>query len=117
MLGRLLEEAAGGAEAGVGEDRVDAAEPLQRPRRQRLDLVPLGDVAGDRDRRLGTAELGRQSLERLASPRREDQAVPIGSHACRRGADAATGSGDQQDGFFGLGMRLLMRHGGIFSSP
>jgi hypothetical protein len=52
VLDRLLvEEAAGGAEAGGGEDRADPAELRERPRRQRLDLNPLGDVALDRDRR------------------------------------------------------------------
>jgi hypothetical protein len=29
VLGRFLEEAAGGAETGVGEDGVDPAEPVQ----------------------------------------------------------------------------------------
>jgi hypothetical protein len=117
MLGRLLEEAAGGAESGVGEDRVDAAELVQRPRRQALDLVPLRDVAGDRDRRLGTAELSGQGLERLASARRKYKAVPIGSQAGRRRTDAATGPGDQQNRFFRFGNPLLMRHSCIFSSP
>lgn len=74
MLGRLLEEAAGGTEAGVGEDRVDATELVQPACRQRLDLIPLGDVAGDRDRRLRTAELEARSSSasrlRAASTRR-----------------------------------------------
>jgi hypothetical protein len=101
----------------LAKGRVDAPESLQRPRRQTLDLLPLGDVAGDCDRRLGTAELGGQSLGRLTPPRREYKAVPIGSHARRRGTDAAAGSGDQQNGFFRLGNRLLMRNLRIFSTP
>jgi len=79
VLGRLLEEAPGGAEAGVGEDRVDPPEALQRRGCQGLDLIPLGDVARDGDRPLGSAELGGERLElsarRAASTRRYSAAV------------------------------------------
>ena len=75
VLDRLLEEAAGGAEAGVGEDGVDAAEALQRRRGHRLDLVPLGDVAADRQRPLLAAELRGQLLQLLQPPRRQHQPV------------------------------------------
>ena len=115
VLDRLLEEAAGGAEACVGEDGVDPAEVGQRPRRQRLDLVPLGDVALDGDRRLRAAQLGGQVLERLAPPRREYQAVPIGGQARRRGADSAARAGDQKYGFIWLCALAFFRHPGYLT--
>ena len=68
MLDRLLGEAAGGAEAGVCEDDVDAPEPLERGGGGRLDLIPLGDVARDGVRPLG-AELADEPVERLLAPR------------------------------------------------
>ena len=40
LLGRLLEKAAGGAEAGVGEDGVEAAEGLDRGGGERLVVAP-----------------------------------------------------------------------------
>ena len=52
-----------------------AAEALDRGRRHRLDLVPLGDVAAHRERPLLAAELGGELLERLQPPRREHQPV------------------------------------------
>ena len=78
VLGRFLEEAAGGAEAGVREDDVDAAEALER----RLDeggvLLPLGDVA-DLDHDLGAlVEAGGELVERLAAPGGENEAVSLG---------------------------------------
>ena len=97
VLDRLLEEAARGAEAGVGEDRVDAAEALERGRGHRLDLVPLGDVAAHRQRPLLAAELAGELLERLQPPRRQHQPVAAGRRPRGRGADAAAGAGDQQD--------------------
>ena len=81
VLDRLLEEAARGAEAGVGEDRVDSPEVLQRRRGQRLDLVPLGDVAAHRDRPLLAAELRGQRLQLLQPPRRQHQPVAGGGRA------------------------------------
>jgi len=47
MLGGLLEEAAGGAEASVGEDGVEAAEVIQRGLGELLLVLPVGDVAAD----------------------------------------------------------------------
>ena len=77
MLGRLLEKAAGGAEAGVREDRVDPSEGVKRGLRQRLILIPLSDVGGDRDRLLVAAELGGQVAELVLAARGEDQAIPV----------------------------------------
>lgn len=96
MLDRLLEEAARGAEAGVGEDRVDPPEALERRSGHRLDLVPLGDVAAHGQRPLLAAELGDQLLQGLQPPRGKHQPVAPGGSAGRRRTDTAAGPGDQQ---------------------
>ena len=68
-------------------------------RDHRLDLVPLGDVAVDRQRPLLAAELGGQLLasapaRRAARTRR----CVAGGGPRGRGADPAAGAGDQEDG-------------------
>ena len=97
MLDRLLEEAARGAEAGVGEDGVDAAEALERRGGHRLDLVPLGDVAAHGQRPLLATELADQLLQRLQPPRRQHQPVLCRGRPRRRGPNPAARPGDQQD--------------------
>ncbi len=97
MLDRLLEEAPPGAEAGIGEDGVDAAEALQRRVGHRLHLVPLGDVAVDGQCPLLASQLLRQRFQRSQPPRRQHQAMGPGRRPSRRSADAAARSGDQQD--------------------
>ena len=75
MLGGLLEEAALGAEAGVGEDDVDAPEGVERGRGQALLLAPVHDVARDDERAARAAELLAERLEAVAAARGEHQAV------------------------------------------
>ena len=95
VLGRLLEEAARRAEAGIGKDHVDPPKALERGRSHRLDLIPLGDVAAHRQRPLVTAELLNQLLERLEPPRRQHESVAIGSRPRGRGTNTAARTGDQ----------------------
>ena len=57
VLHGLLEEAALGAEAGVGEVGVEAAEAVERGLDERLVVVPARDVAAHGDRLLLAAEL------------------------------------------------------------
>jgi hypothetical protein len=94
VLDRLLEKAAAGAETGVGEYRVDPPEALEGGGDQRLDLVPLGDVAADREGAIAATELRDQLLERLGSARGERQPVAPGRGAGGGGADPAAGAGD-----------------------
>src|SRR5436853_6550164 len=61
LLGRFLEEAALRAKAGVREDDVDAAEPVERRRDQRLLVLPYGDVAALRNRAPGTPDRAREA--------------------------------------------------------
>jgi len=84
VLRRLVEEPAGGAEAGVREDDVDPAEPVDGGGRQGLDLIPLGHVAGDGQGIAGT-ELLRERVERLLAPCRQDDPVATCDRATRRG--------------------------------
>src|SRR3954471_8824911 len=111
LLRRLGGEAALGAEASVGEDDVDAAEALERGGGHRLLLVPLGDVAGDRERALVAAQLRGQSLEAVARARREHEAVTLrGGGVGGGGADAARRAGDQEDG---VGQSGSFQNGGV----
>ena len=61
MLGRLLEEAALGAEAGVGEDGVDPAEGSSAAAAMASTWSHSVDVAAHRERPLVAAELARQA--------------------------------------------------------
>ena len=81
----------------------------------RVALVQAAPVAFDRDRPLRTAQLDGQTLEHLASPRREYQAVPIGSQPCRGSADPAARAGDQKDGFIWLCALAFYRHPGYLT--
>ena len=56
MFGGLFEETAAGAEAGVGEDGVEAAEGVQRGLSELLLVLPVGDVAADGE---GATRVGR----------------------------------------------------------
>jgi hypothetical protein len=83
--------------------------------RQRLDLVPLGDIAPDRDRSARATQLGGQVLERIPPPRRQYEAVPVGRQARRRGADPTAGAGDQKDGLIWLWASALAGHPGYLT--
>ena len=75
VLGVVAEKAARGAEAGVGEGDVEAAEALEGAARPAPPAVPLGHVAADRERALAAAELGGQRLELVHRARGQHQAV------------------------------------------
>jgi hypothetical protein len=112
-LGRLLEKAALGAEAGVGEDGVEAPERLDCRGREGLVVGPLRHVAAHGDGLLGPAELVCELGELLLATCRKHQAVALlGSLASRRGADPARGAGDHEHGFVGHGGNLAnaVRH-------
>ena len=78
VLGRVLQEAARAAEAGVGEGGVDALRRRRaRPATIALLLLPLGHVAAHRERALGAAELLGERLQPLrASAPRAPRASP-----------------------------------------
>ena len=80
VLGRVLEEAALGAEAGVGEDDVDAAEARRARLREALVVLPLGDVGGHGDAR----------RRRRRARRRAPRACPPSARRARRGSPAST---------------------------
>ncbi len=67
VLRRLLEEASGGAEAGVGESHVEPTEARQRLLDHRLLLLPFGHVAFEGQGALGAAQLLGQLVR--AAPR------------------------------------------------
>src|SRR6188472_64200 len=96
VLRRLLEEAARGAEAGVGKYDVDAPEALDRCSGHRLDLAPLGDVAAHGKRSLLATKLGNKLLQRLQPPSRQNQPVLGGRSSRRRSTDTAGSSGNKQ---------------------
>ena len=110
MLRRLLEESALGAEAGVGEHRVDPPEGLERGPGQGLHLIPLADVAAHRDRLVGAAELLAQRLEPILAPGAEDEPVagPRGA-AGGSGTDPARGARDQENRMIRHPVRVLTR--------
>src|SRR5918999_1562430 len=115
VLDALLEEAALGAEAGVGEVCVHAAEALERGGDESLLVVPVGDVAAYGDGGVSAAELLGESGQLVLGAGREDHAVaeldrPPGGG----GADAGAGACDNQDGFVGHGGVLA---GGLGPEP
>ena len=81
VLGRLVEEAARGAEAGVGEGDVEPPEAVERGGDHRLLLLPLGHVAADREGALGAAQLGRRAP---GGGRPSGRRAPAGSRPRRR---------------------------------
>jgi hypothetical protein len=98
VLDVRLEETARRAEAGVGEHDVELPERVERRGDHALLVLPLGDVAADRERAL-RIELTREPGELLLRARREHQPVALtGCMARGRGADAARRAGDQEDG-------------------
>ena len=106
VLGRVLEEAARAAEAGVREDRVDLSEARERA----LDELPAAashsvTSQGTAIARARAAELRGELLERVLRARREHE-PPAGrcGVARGRGADPRGGAGDQQDAV-GRGLR------------
>src|SRR5918999_3759251 len=115
VLDALLEEAALGAEAGVGEVGVHAAEALEGGGDEGLLVVPVGDVAAYGDGGVSAAELLGESGQLVLGAGREDHAVaeldrPPGGG----GADAGAGACDNQDGFVGHGGVLA---GGLGPEP
>ena len=97
LLGRLLQEAAGGAEAGVGEDRVEAPEALDGGLDEALVVLEVGHVGAHGERAVVSAELTGQRLELLLRAGAEHQPVAgLGGGAGGRLADPGRGAGDQQ---------------------
>ena len=95
----LLEKSALGAESGIDEDDVEAAEALDRALHHLLLLVPLGHVAADGERALVAAELVRELGEPVDGASGEHDPVALaGRMAGGGGADAARGAGDQEHG-------------------
>ena len=87
------QEPARPAEARVGEHGVDPAERAQqRARDHLLLLIPLRDIAADRDRAVLSAELARERLQALQRAGGEHQA-PAGPRrlARRRCTDSRRG--------------------------
>ncbi len=98
VLGIVAEKAARGAEAGVGEGDVEAAEALEGLRHHRLLLSPVGHVAGHGQRALRAAELVGQRFELVHRARGEHQAEAVLRGAAGGGgADAGARAGDEED--------------------
>ena len=96
VLHGLLEEAARGAEAGVREVGVHAAEAVERRLDDGLLVVPARHVAAHGDRLLVAAELLRERLELVLGARGEHDAVAELDRAVSGGgADAGAGAGDR----------------------
>jgi hypothetical protein len=96
VLGRLLKEPALGAEPGVREHGVDAAEGIQGSLHERLVVRPFGDVAAHRRRLAVPAELSGQVPDSLLAPRGQDEAIPgLGGSPGGCGTDPARGAGDE----------------------
>src|SRR5207244_4620247 len=101
LLGRLLEEAALGTEAGVGERGVHAAEALERRLDQRLLIIELRDVTALHERAL-LAQLAGQLAQRLLRTRGEHHVPSVGHGGARGGgADAGARSCDEKDARIG----------------
>ena len=101
MLGRLLEEPALGAEAGVRPDDVDAPEMRERRRDDGLLLGEVRDVALHRERAIGAAELLGERVELVLRTGREHEPVAgLRGPAGGGGADPARRSGDEEDGIW-----------------
>ena len=97
VLGRLLEEPAPGAEAGVCEGHVEAAEGVERVLDHCDLLLPLGHVALHRQRPLGATQLIGEIQQPVARTSREHQPVPGRRRVTGgRSADTAGGAGDQE---------------------
>jgi len=76
VLHRLLGEATGGAEAGVGERGVESPERVEGGAHQRLLVVPLGHVAAHRHGVLVAAQLVRQGGQLVLRARGQHEAPP-----------------------------------------
>ena len=104
MLHGLLEEAALGTEAGVGEEDVHSPEGVHGALHERLLLLPARHVAAHGDGLLVTAQLVGQHLEAVERARGQHRAVAeLHRPAGGGGADTRTGAGDDQDRFVGHG--------------
>ena len=98
MLGRLGRESPGRPEPRVRKRHVEAAEPLERRLHERLLLLPLGHVAGHRDRALGSAQFLGERLDAVGGARSERHPMAgLGGLARGGSADPAGGAGDQED--------------------
>src|SRR3989440_7494532 len=105
LLRRLLEEAPLGAEAGVREDDVDAAEAFERRRHEPLLVVPDRDVAALGQSSLVAAHLGRD----LAHPPPgggddRERVAGAGRQPRRGGTYAGARARDQHDRLVGHGL-------------
>jgi hypothetical protein len=92
-LGLLLEEAALGAEAGVGERGVDAAEAIERLLDEALLVGPLRHVAAD-DQRAVVAQFLRERAQLVLRARAQHDLPAFGNRGPGgSGADARGRSG------------------------
>jgi hypothetical protein len=97
------------ANAGIVHPAIDPTKPLYRGVGDRIDLLPLRDVAMDRDR-LATSLRDRLDclVERIVAARGENNPGALaGSHLRRGKSNAAGGAGDHDHL---LGNRLQLRH-------
>jgi len=107
MLRRLLQEPPLGAEAGVREHSVDAAERVERRLRQRLVVLPLGDIAAQADRALRSPELLGEVVEPILAAGAEHQPVAgLRGAPGGGGTDPARGTGDEKNRVLSHGRRL-----------
>jgi len=99
VLRRLLEEAALGAEAGVGEGDVELAEGVERRLHHRLLLSEIRDIARNGNRALGASQLFGERFELVGATGGEhDPVTGVGRMTRGRRADATRGAGDEEDG-------------------
>ena len=90
LLGIELEKRPVGADAGVGDDDVQAPVRRDGRRHERIDLRGIADVGGGRHRA--------RDPEVVAAARAEpERDAGVGQPARNRGTDAAAGAGDERD--------------------
>jgi hypothetical protein len=93
---RHLDDRAHGGHAGAVHHGVDPSETVQRLAGEALDLGRVGHVGRDAQTVAGQA---RGSVQVVAAPGREGEAVAAAGEFYRRGApDPAAGAGDDRDG-------------------
>src|SRR5690606_16926025 len=103
---RVDERAEVRVRCGVVDGAVDAAEPVERAREQRLDVLGLAGVAGNRDRAIRW-QRARHAIEiRLLARREHDLRAGFDAGARDRFTDAAARSGDDDD--------LVLEHAAIY---
>ena len=105
--GQVLEWYARGADAGVVEQQVQAAEGLLRLREQRLHRLRIAHVGRHRQRPRACARVLHGLLQRILAPSRERDAVPVLQERERYAlADAAACA--RNDGYLVLRAHTLL---------